>query len=153
VFLDWSVDELRNFLLFINSRYQSIQFKLQIGGSSINFLNLTVTLERNHHFFEFPRKPHHIDTLNNGLSYQLLLTRTPPSSTWSINCFLPPLLQNFSERSFHYLVFGCYCRFEPFPPTWPTNLTVGKQTVPKWQYPWLEPTEITAWYEIFRKPG
>jgi len=56
-----SPDELQTFLTFIDSFYSSIQFTPEIGGSSINFLDLTIAIDtQNHkHHFKIFRKPTH----------------------------------------------------------------------------------------------
>ena len=43
---------LDEFLAFINSRYQSIEFSLEFGGSEINFLDLHITLNPSGFLYE-----------------------------------------------------------------------------------------------------
>ena len=65
--------QLHEFLSFINSFYSPIQFTLEIGGTSINFLDLTISLKNHKHVFEVFRKPTHTDLIIDGGSYH------PPS--------------------------------------------------------------------------
>ena len=56
--------QLHSFLNFLNSRESSINFTLEVDtNKSINFLDLTITLQNNRHDFAIFRKPTHTDTI------------------------------------------------------------------------------------------
>lgn len=61
-----SPDLLDEFLIFLNSLYPSIRFTLEVGGQSINFLDLTISLHEGKHDFEIYRKPTYTDIVING---------------------------------------------------------------------------------------
>ena len=61
--------ELKDFLSLINSHYPSIQFTLEKGGSSINFLDLSITLKNGTHKFNIFRKPTYTDVVIDGSSF------------------------------------------------------------------------------------
>jgi len=100
-----NTEQLTDFLHFINSSlYPSIKFTLEVGGSSINFLDLTITLANNRHYFEIYRKPTHTDTLIHGLSFHPLPrshTRCFPSDDTQTS-FSSSNLCCFSEGSSNY---------------------------------------------------
>jgi hypothetical protein len=64
-----STDQLTDFLKYINDLYPSIKFTLEVGGSSINFLDLTISLKNGRHTFEIFRKPTHTDIVISGSSF------------------------------------------------------------------------------------
>lgn len=64
-----SMEQLQEFFLFINSLYPSITFTLEVGGNSINFLDLSITLFEGKHEFEIFRKPTYTDITIDGSSY------------------------------------------------------------------------------------
>ena len=64
-----SLTELQDFLAFINSFYSKIQFTLEIGGSTINFLDLSITITNGHYDFAIYRKPTYSDTIIHGSSF------------------------------------------------------------------------------------
>lgn len=64
-----SMEQLQEFFLFINSLYPSINFTLEVGGNSINFLDLSITLFEGKHEFEIFRKPTYTDITIDGSSY------------------------------------------------------------------------------------
>ena len=63
------VDQLNNFLDFLNSQYPSIKFTLEVGGKSINFLDLSITLREGKHEFGIFRKSTYTDIAIDGSSY------------------------------------------------------------------------------------
>jgi len=64
-----SMEQLQEFFLFINSLYPLITFTLEVGGNSINFLDLSITLFEGKHEFEIFRKPAYTDITIDGSSY------------------------------------------------------------------------------------
>ena len=64
-----SLADLDSFLQFINSRYPTIQFTLEIGGKSINFLDLSISLVNDHHEFNIHRKNTCTDISIHATSY------------------------------------------------------------------------------------
>ena len=68
-----SIPQLHEFLALINGFYPSIKFTLEIGGSTINFLDINITVNNHKHVFQIFRKPTHTDLVINGSSYH------PPS--------------------------------------------------------------------------
>jgi hypothetical protein len=64
-----SVPQLHEFLHFLNSLYPSITFTLEVGGKSINFLDLSITIHEGKHEFEVFRKPTYTDIAIDGSSY------------------------------------------------------------------------------------
>lgn len=72
-----SHDKLKKFQSHINLLYPSIKFTLEVGGTSINFLDLSITLDEGRHTFEIFREPTYTDITIDGASY----CRPPPIST------------------------------------------------------------------------
>jgi hypothetical protein len=66
-----STEEIYEFLNFINNFYPSIKFTLKVGGPSINFLDLKISLHNHKHNFEVYRKPTSTDLILDGTSYHL----------------------------------------------------------------------------------
>jgi len=59
-----SMDQLNEFLIFINNIHKNIKFTLEIDmNHSINFLDLKITIENNRHVFGIFRKPTFTDTI------------------------------------------------------------------------------------------
>ena len=48
--------ELHNSLTFLKSHHPNIQLTLEIGGSKINFLDLSININGGHHTFDIYRK-------------------------------------------------------------------------------------------------
>ena len=63
------VDQLKDFLEFLNSLYPSIKFTLEVGDKSINFLDLSISLHAGKHEFGIFRKPTYSDISIDGSSY------------------------------------------------------------------------------------
>lgn len=59
---------LQPFLDFINSIYPTIEFTMEVGGTRINFLDLTINIEENKYTFNIYRKPTATDATIHGSS-------------------------------------------------------------------------------------
>ena len=68
-----SLTELQDFLFFINSFYNNVQFTLEIGGSSINFRYLSISIRDGRYDFAIYRKPTSTDIILHDSSFH------PPS--------------------------------------------------------------------------
>ena len=68
-----SIPQLHEFLAFINGFYPTIKFTPEIGGSTINFLDINISVKNHKHISEIFRKPTHTDLVIDGSSYH------PPS--------------------------------------------------------------------------
>ena len=62
-------EKLKDFLQFLNSLYPSIKFTLEVGGNTINFLDLSIKLNAGKHEFSIYRKPTYTDITIDGSSY------------------------------------------------------------------------------------
>ena len=60
---------LGEFLVYLNSQYPSIKFTLEVGNSSINFLDLAISIEDGSHVFGIYGKNTSTDTLVHGSSF------------------------------------------------------------------------------------
>lgn len=71
VFCVWTGtdEQVSEFLQFLNSIYPSIKFTSEIGGSKINFLDLTISLLPDSYSFSIYRKNTATDILINGSSF------------------------------------------------------------------------------------
>jgi len=58
-------------LELLNSHYLSIKFTLELGGSKINFLDLTISVNDGKHTFSIFRKPTHTDGTIHNSSFHL----------------------------------------------------------------------------------
>ena len=62
-------DLLLEFLKYLNNQYPSIKFTLEVGGSSINFLDLTISNRDGVHEFAIYRKDTSTDITVHGRSF------------------------------------------------------------------------------------
>lgn len=71
VFCIWTgpQSDLAESLSFINGFYASIEFTMEIGGNSLNFLDLTITITEGRFDFGIYRKPTSTDLMIHGTSF------------------------------------------------------------------------------------
>jgi len=91
-------DLLNGFLLFLNLMYASIKFTLEVGGSSINFLDLTVSARDGVHDFAIYRKDTSTDVLVHGSSFCPIAHRMAAFNSLVHRLIDIPLNQNAFNR-------------------------------------------------------
>ena len=64
-----SLTQLNDFLAILNSQFPSIKFTIEVGGTNINFLDLSIYISEGKHHFNIYRKPTHTDITIQGDSY------------------------------------------------------------------------------------
>ncbi|KAI5636419.1 hypothetical protein NE865_10839 [Phthorimaea operculella] len=70
-YFSWGNEALQELLSHMNSINQNIQLTMEIGGKSINFLDLTIDIQENHHIYKIYRKPTYSDNIIHATSRHL----------------------------------------------------------------------------------